>query len=685
MQATRLLAAATLLAAAASAQFSIVVPDGFATQVENSANLFPFGTGIAPTYQGLRIQHVYDSTNLTNQQITYPILVTGLRWRAQDTAANWTGGTYSTSTIQMSTAAVDYLGTTTNYAGNHGANLVTVHNGPVTVAPGPGNGVGVIGPWTVDVQFPATPFLYDPNLGDLVVDIDVPGSAWGGGTLTSLAAVSATATPTPLARRVYASSMYPNANGVDQNILVMEIQYVPANGLYPAFQATPRRPALNQQVQFSDLSYTSDPGGITAWAWDVNGDTIIDYTTQNPTHAYPVEGNYDVSLTVTSAQFGAQTMTRTGFITVDAVEASFTAQILPGAVVVFTDTSTGGPTSWAWDFTNDGLVDATTQGTAHVYPGPGQYTCRLTVTDAFSNSTTTQTLGIDIIPVPGFGSTFSGTAATRGFWFQTPTKFSVVSASVPDETNNGTQNVAIFKLPSAPPSYPTTITGDLQFLAQGAPSNAPVPCAVSFDAGDFVGVLGACGTTSMANSYGTPAGPFASSVLGQPTTLTRFGTQFNINTNASVGTLPLWQEPAAALSRVVLGVSGTTGVAYGTGTPSGAGPAAPTMKCTALPFLGQTATIDVTQNDNNVLSIMAGGLGRASIPSPFGNILVGNILVSTLLNGGAVGGPGTTTYSFAVPNASYLIGVEITFQSAHLLVGSGQVALSNGVELVPGQ
>ncbi len=680
MQTIHFVAAAACLAAAASAQFNLVVPAGYAAVEGNANNSFPWG--LAGTYPNMRHQQVYDSSNFTSQSISFPILIQGMKLRENGGGTHAGGVLYNNVLVQLSTAAVDHAAVTvaTAWAGHHGPDLATVFNGNVTTLASAGT---TPNNWIIDVPF-TTPFLYDPTSGnDLVIDVDRPLVA---GTSFFLDNVSATGVPAPLGSRVYSTTGYPNANGLTINYsLVAELTYVPAAGLYPSFNATPTNPAVNQQVQFTDNSYTSDPGGITAWAWDVNGDTIIDYTTQNPTHAYPVEGNYDVSLTVTSAQFGAQTMTRTGFITVDAVEASFTAQILPGAVVVFTDTSTGGPTSWAWDFTNDGLVDATTQGTAHVYPGPGQYTCRLTVTDAFSNSTTTQTLGIDIIPVPGFGSTFSGTAATRGFWFQTPTKFSVVSASVPDETNNGTQNVAIFKLPSAPPSYPTTITGDLQFLAQGAPSNAPVPCAVSFDAGDFVGVLGACGTTSMANSYGTPAGPFASSVLGQPTTLTRFGTQFNINTNASVGTLPLWQEPAAALSRVVLGVSGTTGVAYGTGTPSGAGPAAPTMKCTALPFLGQTATIDVTQNDNNVLSIMAGGLGRASIPSPFGNILVGNILVSTLLNGGAVGGPGTTTYSFAVPNASYLIGVEITFQSAHLLVGSGQVALSNGVELVPGQ
>ncbi len=45
-------------------------------------------------------------------------------------------------------------------------------------------------------------------------------------------------------------------------------------------------------VNFKDLST-----GATTWEWDVNGDSIIDYTIQNPTHTYTT-GIYDVTLTV---------------------------------------------------------------------------------------------------------------------------------------------------------------------------------------------------------------------------------------------------------------------------------------------------------------------------------------------------------------------------------------------------
>ncbi|MCA8967803.1 MAG: PKD domain-containing protein, partial [Planctomycetes bacterium] len=221
----------------------------------------------------------------------------------------------------------------------------------------------------------------------------------------------------------------PTATGFSADYgLVCEFTYVPANGLYPSFTASPTTAPLNTPVNFTDHSYSSDPGGVLAWAWDVDGDSVVDYTTQNCSHSYTTEGRYDVSLTVVDAVHGSVTRTVPQFISVDTVVASFTPTLLPGSVAVFTDTSTGNPTSWAWDVDGDSVVDYTTQSCAHVYPGAGQYTVTLTVTDAISSDSTTQSIGIDIIPVPGFGNTYSSTVGTRGFWFQAPTKFSIVSA-----------------------------------------------------------------------------------------------------------------------------------------------------------------------------------------------------------------------------------------------------------------
>jgi PKD repeat protein len=48
-------------------------------------------------------------------------------------------------------------------------------------------------------------------------------------------------------------------------------------------------------VDFSDNSTNS-----SAWEWDVNGDDVIDYTTQNFSHTYESPGSYDVSLKISN-------------------------------------------------------------------------------------------------------------------------------------------------------------------------------------------------------------------------------------------------------------------------------------------------------------------------------------------------------------------------------------------------
>ncbi|MBI5666420.1 MAG: PKD domain-containing protein [Chloroflexi bacterium] len=64
--------------------------------------------------------------------------------------------------------------------------------------------------------------------------------------------------------------------------------------------------------------------------------------------------------------------------------ASYTASVL-NQTVTFTDTSTGNPTSWAWDF-GDGST-ATVQHPTHTYAKSGSYTVCLTASNVVGNST----------------------------------------------------------------------------------------------------------------------------------------------------------------------------------------------------------------------------------------------------------------------------------------------------------
>jgi PKD repeat protein len=113
--------------------------------------------------------------------------------------------------------------------------------------------------------------------------------------------------------------------------------------------------------------------------------------------------------------------------------ASFTANPSSGdapLAVTFTDTSTGGPTSWAWDFTDDGTVDATTQNAAHTYTAAGTYTARLTVSNTNGTSSTTRTVTVS---EPGGGG-------TQTF---APSDDTYANSSSPTQVNGNTNNLRV--------------------------------------------------------------------------------------------------------------------------------------------------------------------------------------------------------------------------------------------------
>ena len=98
------------------------------------------------------------------------------------------------------------------------------------------------------------------------------------------------------------------------------------------------------------------------------------------------------------------------------VAANFTSSVSRGLApltVAFTDSSAGNPTSWQWDFGNDGTVDSTAQNPTFTFTTPGVYSVRLVATNANSTSTLLRTDLITAVTtiVPDFtASVASGVA-----------------------------------------------------------------------------------------------------------------------------------------------------------------------------------------------------------------------------------------------------------------------------------
>jgi len=158
-----------------------------------------------------------------------------------------------------------------------------------------------------------------------------------------------------------------------------------------AFSASPTSGNSPLNVTFTD----SSTGSPTAWSWSFGDGTSS--TSQNPVHTYSAAGNYTVALTVTNAA-GNNTTTKSNYITVTGTSstmpvAGFSSNVTSGSAplnVLFSDTSTGSPTSWNWSF-GDGTT-STTKNPVHNYSTAGNYTVALTVSNsAGSNTTQNQT------------------------------------------------------------------------------------------------------------------------------------------------------------------------------------------------------------------------------------------------------------------------------------------------------
>jgi hypothetical protein len=207
------------LAAAAIAQSPIVIPNGLASTEGASSTAYPWGRGTAQ----IRVQYVFDSTHFTNQGVTYPILITNLRWRANG-AATGVAGTYSAMNVMMATCPVDQAAASTTFASNLGADLTTVYNGSVSVAAGAG---ATPNNWYVNIPL-SSPFLYDPSNGDLTFDFATNAAGWVG----SAGAAVDCATTGSLTSRIYNLTNFAAATGTFQaNVgITTEITFTAAAG-----------------------------------------------------------------------------------------------------------------------------------------------------------------------------------------------------------------------------------------------------------------------------------------------------------------------------------------------------------------------------------------------------------------------------------------------------------------------
>jgi PKD repeat protein len=407
MQAHVLLAALLPLCAAAA---QVTVPTNLIGIEGNSSTAYPWNWT-----QPVTAQYIYDSSNFTSQSIGAPILIQSLRFRANG-GGTCTGRVYNNVTVKLSTCPVDYLAVVNTFASNHGPDLATVHVGTVTVSPI--TTAATPNAFYVDIPL-GSPFLYDPNGGDLCVEL-VHDGTFTGGTSAAMDLLSTTTT-TNLGARVWHSTQANaiTAQSVQNNMTTaLEIVHAPPAGLAAGFQADVTSGTSPLAVNFTDQSFSSAPGGVLTWAWDFDGDNVTDSTAQNPSFVYTTCGDFTVSLTVTDSQHAPSTFTRTAYVSTDSITAGFTYALLaPPNVFQFTDTSTPAATAWAWDFDNDGIVDSTLQNPAATLPLCAAATIKLTATRNCRTDDVTQTTFVSPANLPTLYAADNGLSANATAFF----------------------------------------------------------------------------------------------------------------------------------------------------------------------------------------------------------------------------------------------------------------------------
>ena len=67
---------------------------------------------------------------------------------------------------------------------------------------------------------------------------------------------------------------------------------------------------------YMNVDFTDTSVGAVSWQWDIDGDDVIDYTIQNPSHTYTL-GDYDVALTITNSSSSSITKVFPNYISYD--------------------------------------------------------------------------------------------------------------------------------------------------------------------------------------------------------------------------------------------------------------------------------------------------------------------------------------------------------------------------------
>ena len=205
------------------------------------------------------------------------------------------------------------------------------------------------------------------------------------------------------------SHLYP-ANGTYTVCMTASNQYGSTMSCYPLVIDAYVKPTADfefnviagPEFQFIDLSTDSLTNATTSWTWDFGDGSPTD-TTQSPGHTFAENGVYDVCLIAANNE-GTDTICKQ--VTVDIYEvpvASFSINSITQPVVYFINQSIGWPTTYHWDFDDNGITTSEINP-AYTFSTNDTFSVCLTVSNYLGSDTLCQNvvIGSYIPPVANF-------------------------------------------------------------------------------------------------------------------------------------------------------------------------------------------------------------------------------------------------------------------------------------------
>lgn len=260
---------------------------------------------------------------------------------------------------------------------------------------------------------------------------------------------------------------------------------------FASFFANPMQGDAPLTVYFEDDTW----GNAVSYAWDFNGDGMVDSTAQNPpSYTYHNEGTYEVSLTVVGASGVSDTISSSIIVyapeeNLTPPEARFSVDVARGGMpltVTFTDESIGEASHYLWDFDGDGVVDhRTANPPTYTYTTAGTFNPRLVVSGAGGVSVPfSLSIVVDMPTTPTLTATSSPTLTPTTTYTASPTYTATMtytaSPTIDPEVTEELENTAIPSVtwtpsPTLTPMPTLTMIPSVTLTVTSSPTSTATP------------------------------------------------------------------------------------------------------------------------------------------------------------------------------------------------------------------